>query len=531
MGLPTRRRAALEELFDELCAAPEKVPADAAADAIEQTAGFVWVPNPGPQTEAYYCEADELFYGGQAGGGKSDLLIGLALTAHTDSALLRRLNDDAKELAKRARVIAGDGAGYNGQERVLTLEEATIRFGGCQFEDDKERHKGKARDLYGFDEIGDFTLSQYKFITTWNRSTKPGQRCRVVCAGNPPTRPEGLWIIQYWAAWLDPLHPKPATPGELRWYIRGPSDEDIEVDGRGPHQVDWSVRPLLAKSRTFIPSSLDNNPDYRNTDYAAMLDSLPEELRRAYRDGDFGAGIKDDDWQVIPTGWIELAQERWKERPPARTAMTAMAVDVAPGGGDQRVIAWRYGGWFAPLAAKREIDKTGVLTAAEVVKHRKDACPVIVDLGGGWGGDAVIALKDNGIDVVAFNGVAASMARTRDGKLKFRNKRAEAVWKFREELDPTQEGGSAVALPPDAELKADLASYRWELTTNGILIEDKEKMKERLGRSPDKGDATIMCLSEGRRAAERALRRGSSGGRPTHANVGNADAKQRFARK
>lgn len=30
----------------------------------------IWTPLPGPQTDAYYCEADELFYGGAAGGGK-----------------------------------------------------------------------------------------------------------------------------------------------------------------------------------------------------------------------------------------------------------------------------------------------------------------------------------------------------------------------------------------------------------------------------------------------------------------------------
>jgi hypothetical protein len=35
-----------------------------------------WVPNPGPQTQAFLCEADELFYG----GGKTDLGIGLALS-------------------------------------------------------------------------------------------------------------------------------------------------------------------------------------------------------------------------------------------------------------------------------------------------------------------------------------------------------------------------------------------------------------------------------------------------------------------
>jgi hypothetical protein len=31
-----------------------------------------WQPNPGPQTNAYYSQADELFYGGQAGGGKTE---------------------------------------------------------------------------------------------------------------------------------------------------------------------------------------------------------------------------------------------------------------------------------------------------------------------------------------------------------------------------------------------------------------------------------------------------------------------------
>jgi hypothetical protein len=108
---------------------------------------------------------------------------------------------------------------------------------------------------------------------------------------------------------------------------------------------------------------------------------------------------------VIPTAWIEAAQQRWDDKIPPRTA------DDRDGGrrrARRRRPArdrWRYGGWFAPLEAKREVDKTGRLTAAEVVKHRRDRCPVIVDLGGGWGGDALIALKDNGIDVVAFNGV------------------------------------------------------------------------------------------------------------------------------
>lgn len=520
--------SALDELLARVKGLPEDQQQALAKDALAATRGRVWVPNPGPQTDAFFCEADELFYGGQAGGGKSDLLIGLALTAHTDSVLLRRLNDDVKDLAKRGRSIAGDGAGYNGQDRILSLNDAAVRFGGCQFEEDKERYKGKARDLYGFDEIGDFTFTQYKFITTWNRSAKPGQRCRVVAAGNPPTRPEGLWIVQYWGAWLDPLHPNPAKAGELRWYIRGPSDEDIEVERRGPHVVEWSHRPMMAKSRTFIPSALEDNPDLASTDYGAMLDSLPAELRKAYRDGDFGGSITDDEWQVIPTHWIEAAMQRWTPTPPKNERMTALAVDVAPGGGDERVIAFRYGGWFGKLIAKREADKSGRLTAAEIVKHRRDRCPVIIDLGGGWGGDTLIALKDNvdSSELRAFNGVVVSNARTRDGKLKFRNKRSETTWRLREALDPEQEGGSCVALPPDPALKADLASYRWELTLQGILIEDKVAIKKRLGRSPDKGDAVVMCVAEGDAAQRRLAASGRRGVLPVFANRGYATLKR-----
>jgi Transposase IS66 family len=43
-----------------------------------------------------------------------------------------------------------------------------------------------------------------------------------------------------------------------------------------------------------------------------VLASLPEELRRAYRDGDFSVGIRDADFQVIPAAWVLAAEARWK---------------------------------------------------------------------------------------------------------------------------------------------------------------------------------------------------------------------------
>lgn len=515
---------ALDELLERVRALPDDERKKVADDAKAATKDQIWVPNVGPQSDAYFSLADETFYGGQAGGGKTDLAIGLSITEHRRALILRRINKDAVKLVERLAEILGHRNGYNGQLQRWKLGYRLVEFGGCEQEDDKQRYKGDPHDLIVFDEGSDFLESQFRFIIGWNRSAVPGQRCRVLVTSNPPTTAAGLWVIKYWAAWLDPLHPHPALPGELRWYttING---VDTEVDGPGPHVIEGEREPIVARSRTYIPAALSDNPDLARTNYASVLASLPDELRRAYRDGDFSVGQKDSDWQVIPTGWIEAAQQRWIDTPPRGIGMTAMAVDVAPGGGDQRVISARYGGWFARLIAEKVVDKNGRGTALEVVKHRRDRCPVIVDMGGGWGGNALIALGENGIKVIAFNGVEATAGRTIDGKMGFRNKRAEAVWRFREALDPDQEGGSVVALPPDAELKADLASYVWQNTTGGILLEDKEHQKKRLGRSPDKGDAVVMCLAEGDRAVEREARRSRNGGRGPSVNLGFAKQK------
>jgi hypothetical protein len=131
---------------------------------------------------------------------------------------------------------------------------------------------------------------------------------------NPPATPEGLWVIKHWAPWFDPLHPNPAKPGELRWFTTGEDGEDLEVESRGPHLL--RGESVLARSRTYLPARLSDNPDLAETGYAAVLAGLPEELRRAYHDGDFGAGLKDHEFQMIPTTWIEAAQARWRENEP-----------------------------------------------------------------------------------------------------------------------------------------------------------------------------------------------------------------------
>ena len=340
---------------------------------------------------------------------------------------------------------------------------------------------------------------QYRFIIGWNRSTDPKQRCRVIVASNPPTTAEGLWVVKHWAPWLDKTHPNPAKPGELRWFttING---EDREVDGLGPHVIDGEQ--VYARSRTFIRATQSDNPDLARTGYGASLAALPEELRRAYRDGDFSVGIRDADFQVIPTAWVLAAEARWKPDGANGLAMTAMALDPAGGGRDSAELARRHGGWYAEMiSAKGQETADGSATAAMVVRYRRDKSPVIVDVGGGYGGGVTLRLEDNDIQPAPFNGANQSIEKTKDGQLTFANKRAETWWKFREALDPDEPDGSAIALPPDPELRADLCTPTWKLTSRGILLESKEEIRKRLGRSPGKGDAVVMAWSEGNAAA------------------------------
>lgn len=488
----------LEDLLDRLTQTPDKSREEIERLALEATAHMRWVPNPGPQSDAYFSEADELFFGGQAGGGKSDLEIGLAINAHDRSLLLRRTNPEADGLVERMAEIMGNRDGFNSQKGVWTLpDKRLVRIGGCQLEEDKQKYKGKPNSLICFDEVSDFTETQYVFISGWNRSTNPKQRCRIVAAGNPPTRPEGFWVVKRWAAWLDPKHHNPALPGELRWYTTDEDGDEIEVDGRGPHQI--GKRLVLARSRTFIPSALTDNPDLASTNYSAVLDALPIELRTAYRDGNFAAGLKDAPMQCIPTEWIKQAQDRWTKNPPYRVPMCAIGVDVAQGGQDKTVAAVRHDGWYAPLIVKPGAETPdGASVAGEVIRIRRDGAAVVIDLGGGWGSDAYAHLHKNGIDAKGYMGLKKSTRRTANRLHGFFNVRSDAYWSFREALDPSQPQGSTIMLPPDPELVSDLAALSYCLNRqNQIQVESKEDVVNRLGRSTDRGDAVVMAWYAG----------------------------------
>ncbi|WP_049974512.1 hypothetical protein [Azospirillum sp. B4] len=329
----------------------------------------------------------------------------------------------------------------------------------------------------------------------------PGQRCRVIGAGNPPTDAEGAWVIRFWAPWLDPTYPNPAAPGELRWFVTDGQGQDREVPGPEPVTLD-DGDVLTPKSRTFIPARVEDNPVMMRAGYIATLQSLPEPLRSKMLRGDFGAGREDHPWQVIPTAWVEAAMARWQPAGEATPPLVALGVDVARGGRDRTVLAARHGVWFAPLdvVPGRETPD-GAAVVGLVLRRLAGATAVETPGGVAVQVDAIgvgASVQDlgvlHGLRMVAMNAAAASGARDRGGRLGFVNRRAEWYWSLREALEP--ELGVDLALPPDRELLADLVAPRWKMTARGIQIEAKDDIKARIGRSPDKGDALVLAHAQ-----------------------------------
>ena len=347
-----------------------------------------------------------------------------------------------------------------------------------------------------FDEITHFAELQFRTLIGWLRTDKPDIRQRVVAAGNPPTTAEGEWVKRYWAPWLDPQHHNPAKPGELRWYVSNEKGEDQEVPNGDPVMVGSDL--VKPKSRTFIPSSVDDNLFLLSTGYKATLQSLPEPLRSQMLRGDFQAGAADPAWQTIPTEWVKAAMARWADKQ-AKGEMTALGFDPARGGVDKSSIAPRHGQWFDKIiTAPGIVTKDGPTAAAFVIPHVRNGACICVD-SIGIGSSALDFLTGLNLNVLAVNGSEASAAITKAGSLRYRNKRAEMYWRLREALDPTSP--DPIALPPDQELLGDLTAVRYKVVTIGkaaaIQMRSKDDIREMLGRSPDKGDAVAMTFAVG----------------------------------
>jgi len=456
-----------------------------------------WSPTPGPQVTAYVSTADVTGFGGAAGGGKTALAVGLATTEHRVVGIFRQNGTELQGIIDEIARVLGNGSreGYSSRDNVWRFQRydgvpAQIEFGSFPSPGDVEKYRGRPHDLLVFDEAQSMRELDVRFLMGWLRTTgnNPNQRCRALLTFNPPTSVEGRWLIRYFAPWLDKKHPKPAAPGEIRWFAMVDGKE-LEVDTGAP--FDHKGEKIIPQSRTFVPSRLDDNPYLRDTGYRATVMAMPEPLRSQMLYGDFSAGTEDDPFQCIPTAWVEAAMARWKPLDP-KPPMDSMGVDVAQGGRDNTIIARRHGMWFdVPIVHPGKECVNGHTTAGFIIAAMRDQCVCHLDLFG-VGAQPYGAMMHARQSVLGINVGDPAPGLDLSGRMEFFNTRSQLVWRMREALDPTRNNG--IALPPDRRLLADLCAYTWEPQGRRIKVHDRQSMVDKLGRSPDFGSAYVLAL-------------------------------------
>lgn len=488
---------------------------------------LVWRPLPGPQTMAYNSMADVIGFGGAAGGGKTDLACGKALTQHTRTAMFRRVGTELVGIIDRLTELFGGRDGYNGQDKIWRRDGLQIELASVPNLGDEKGHQGRPKDLLVIDEAANFLESQVRFLMGWVRSTVTGQHSQTLMTFNPPTSAEGRWVVNFFAPWIDKKYVGPdgrAMPGELRWVGMIPGENGVSKDvwfgkanpgqfvvvgGKPVFDFDpakYTPEEIITpQSRTFIPSRISDNPYLSGTGYMSVLQAMPEPLRSQMLFGNFEAGMTDDPWQVIPTAWVEAAMLRWKPQSP-KGPMDSMGVDVARGGKDSTTICNRHGNWYDQIIVLPGKDTpSGQHIVGQVIAVRRDSAPVHIDVIG-VGASPYDLMREAQIQVIGVNVAEASHKNDRSGRLRFANLRSQLWWDLRDALDPENDLGTA--LPPDPELLADLCAPRWTLSGIRIQVESREKIIERIGRSPDRASAVILAQMDTPNLAK--IKRGKS---------------------
>ena len=200
--------------------------------------------------------------------------------------------------------------------------------------------------------------------------------------------------------------------------------------------------------------------------------------------------------KLIPLNWIEAAQNRWKEWQLSGQPLAdelRLGVDVAGQGRDMTVFCFRRGMVVEKFQFFSRLDH---METAGRVKNLLDAninSQAFVDTIGEGAGvhSRLVELGSKSISTKFSEGAKDLHDYTSQNS--FANMRAYCYWAIRDALDPKY--GSMLALPPNDELSQDLNEPIWKRRSDGtILIEEKEEIKKRLGRSPDFGDALALTF-------------------------------------
>lgn len=214
------------------------------------------------QREFIGATADEVIFGGAAGGGKSygqliDALLYSMKYPKSKQLILRRTFPDLEK--SLVRVALGlyprEIFSYNASNHVgRFMNGSLIDFGYCANENDVFQYQGAEYDTIRFDELTHFTEFQYTYLLSRLRGANdfPKQI-------KSSTNPGGVGHAWVKSRFIDPAPPKTVFKGE---------------DGM---------------TRIFIPSRVDDNKYLLASDanYKRRLEALPDAQRRALLHGDW----------------------------------------------------------------------------------------------------------------------------------------------------------------------------------------------------------------------------------------------------
>lgn len=231
-----------------------------------------YIPHvPTPKQAAFLLlNSKEAFYGGAAGGGKSDALLmgGLQYVDIKGYAgiIFRKTYADLTKpgaLIDRAKewLFKFDNVRWNEKDKKFEFFErygphketiSILQFGYLENTNDKYNYQGGEYQYIGFDELTHIDRDSYLYMFSRLRKLKGmGVPLRVRSASNPPDDDSGLWVKQ-------------------RFIDEGPS-----------------------KGRIFIPAGLDDNPYLDKEEYESSLDELDPVTRSRLRDGN---------WEIVRKG-------------------------------------------------------------------------------------------------------------------------------------------------------------------------------------------------------------------------------------
>lgn len=195
----------------------------------------MWLPQQGAQEIAWSADwCEELFYGGERGGGKSDLQIGFqedgALTygAAWRGIMFRKTYPELEELQARAmEVFPGEGATYKTQPSAdypfsncwYWPNGASVKMRFIENEKDYGKYHGHQYTGISFDEVTEYATpaGMLKMLSTLR--SPHGVPCRVRLTGNPGGIGH-VWVKQRYVTAAAPLTPyvDPET-GFTRMYV------------------------------------------------------------------------------------------------------------------------------------------------------------------------------------------------------------------------------------------------------------------------------------------------------------------------